>query len=64
LKPNRGDIRVFGLDSQSERLEGRRLLTLVGHDSYLYNQLTALETLRVWANLSGSGLERSDLESL
>jgi heme ABC exporter ATP-binding subunit CcmA len=64
LKPNRGDIQIFGLDSQRERLEGRRLLTLVGHDSYLYNQLTALETLRVWASLSGSGLELSDLERL
>ncbi len=64
LKQNRGDVKVFGLDSQSERVESRRLLTLVGHDSYLYNQLTALETLRVWAGLSESGLSRADLEQL
>jgi len=64
LKPNRGEIRIFNMNPQTERIETRRRLSLVGHDSYLYNQLTALETLKVWAGLSGSGLDRTELVRL
>ncbi|MEJ2086227.1 MAG: heme ABC exporter ATP-binding protein CcmA [Acidobacteriota bacterium] len=64
LKPNRGEVRIFDLNPQSERLETRRRLSLVGHDNYLYNQLTALETLKVWAGLRGSALDRAALVEL
>lgn len=52
-KPTQGDLSIFGHDPNLERLTCRRELTLVGHDHYLYAQLTALETVQVWARLSG-----------
>ena len=52
-KPTQGELQVFGLDPRDERLTCRSLLTLVGHDHYLYSQLTALETVQIWARLSG-----------
>ena len=50
-KPTQGELRIFGHDPQQERLTCRKTLTLVGHEHYLYSQLTALETLQVWARL-------------
>lgn len=50
-KPTQGELHIFGHDPQQERLTCRETLTLVGHDHYLYSQLTALETLQVWARL-------------
>jgi heme ABC exporter ATP-binding subunit CcmA len=52
-KPTQGELSIFGHSPRHERLTCRRQLTLIGHDHYLYSQLTALETLQVWARLSG-----------
>ena len=52
-KPTQGHLSIFGNDPNRERLTCRRELTLVGHDHYLYTQLTALETVQLWARLSG-----------
>ena len=52
-KPTQGELRIFGHDPQHERLTCRETLTMVGHDHYLYSQLTALETVQVWARLGG-----------
>lgn len=52
-KPTQGELQVFGHDPQQERLTCRETLTLVGHDHYLYSQLTALETVQTWARLGG-----------
>ncbi len=51
-RPTQGELSIFGHDPRHERLTCRRQLTLIGHDHYLYSQLTALETLQVWARLS------------
>jgi ABC-type multidrug transport system ATPase subunit len=37
---------------------------MVGHDHYLYSQLTALETLQVWARLGGRDLGMDRLRKL
>ncbi len=50
-RPTVGRVRIFGLDPQRERLACRRQLSMVSHHSFLYDRLTALETLRVWARL-------------
>jgi heme ABC exporter ATP-binding subunit CcmA len=63
-KPTQGDLRLFGLDPGEERLACRRALTLVGHDNYLYSQLTALEMLQVWARLVGTRTRDQDLIAL
>ena len=52
-KPTQGALSIFGHDPNHERLTCREHLTLVGHDHYLYSQLTALETVQVWSRLSG-----------
>jgi heme ABC exporter ATP-binding subunit CcmA len=52
-KPTQGALTLFGHDPNKERLTCREQLTLIGHDHYLYSQLTALETVQVWARLSG-----------
>jgi heme ABC exporter ATP-binding subunit CcmA len=63
-RPSRGRIRIFGLDPQSERLDCRRMVSMVSHQAYLYDRLTALETLRIWARLLGRPSEDSDLVPL
>lgn len=52
-KPSRGELAVFGLRPTKERLENRKNLSLVTHHSYLYDQLSALEILRIWSRLHG-----------
>ena len=63
-RPSRGAIEVFGLDPQRERLECRRALSMVSHQAYLYDRLTALETLRIWARLLGRPAADADLMPL
>ena len=48
-RPTTGEIEIFGRDPVAERLTCRKRLSLVGHDSYLYERLSALESLRFWA---------------
>ena len=52
-KPTQGSMSIYGMDPEQEKLACRRTLTLVGHDNYLYSQLSALEMLQVWTRLRG-----------
>ena len=63
-RPSRGGIEIFGLDPLRERLDCRRVLSMVSHQSYLYDRLTAIETLRIWARLLGCPSADSDLAPL
>ena len=54
LRPSVGDVSVFGLDPRTRRLAARRRLSLVSHHSFLYERLTALESLRLWARIRGA----------
>ena len=63
-KPSRGELEVFGLRPTKERLENRRNLSLVTHHGYLYDRLTALEILRIWARLQGTRRADGDLVDL
>ena len=60
-KPSRGEVEIYGLDPQRDRLEVRRALSMISHHAYLYDRLTALETLRIWARLLGRPAADSDL---
>jgi heme exporter protein A len=53
LRPTIGSIEVFDLDPRSHRLACRRRLSLVSHHTFLYERLTALESLRMWARIRG-----------
>jgi heme ABC exporter ATP-binding subunit CcmA len=48
-----GSIRVAGADCAREPEAARRQLAFLGHGSWLYEDLTALENLRFWATLGG-----------
>lgn len=63
-KPSRGKLEIYGLDPQRERLECRRALSMISHQAYLYDRLTALETLRIWARLLRRPAADSDLMPL
>ena len=60
-RPSRGGVEIFGLDPQRERIECRRAMSMVSHQAYIYDRLTALETLRVWARLLGRPASDADL---
>lgn len=51
LRPAMGEVRIRGLDPRSRSLEGRRQLGLLGHQPFLYDELTAAENLRLYATL-------------
>jgi heme ABC exporter ATP-binding subunit CcmA len=48
-----GELRIFGFERTRQRLECRRLVSMVSHENYLYDRLTAYETVRLWAKLLG-----------
>jgi heme ABC exporter ATP-binding subunit CcmA len=58
-KPTQGSMSIYGMDPDQEKLACRRTLTLVGHDNYLYSQLSALEMLQVWTRLRGVELSEA-----
>ncbi len=59
-KPTLGSMTIYGMDPAQEKLACRRTLTLVGHDNYLYSQLTALEMIQVWTRLRGAELAEAE----
>ena len=63
-KPTRGSIHIFGRDAVQERLTCRRDLAVVSHHSYLYDRLTAGETVRLWGRLLGRTVDETELNSL
>ena len=58
LRPTTGSIEVFALDPRAQRLAVRRRLSLISHHAFLYERLTALESLRLWARILG--VDRDD----
>ena len=51
--PTAGEVLVDGRRPSEDRLEARSALSLVSHHDYLYDRLTAMETLRLWRSLGG-----------
>jgi len=60
-RPTRGSISVFGQDTVRDRFACRKQLAVVSHHSYLYDRLTALETVRIWSRLLGRSSAEADL---
>ena len=56
-RPTAGRICVGGADCVREPEAARRQLGFLGHGSWLYEDLTALENLRFWATLGGMRAE-------
>ncbi len=47
-RPSAGSVQVLGTDPRRDGVTCRRGLTMVSHHSFLYERLTAVETLRFW----------------
>ena len=54
-RPTGGSIRIAGLDPERRGIEVRRLLGVVTHQTFLYDELTARENLRFYARMYGLG---------
>jgi heme exporter protein A len=51
LKPSRGRVRIAGLDPARDGAAARRQLAVLGHESFLYGDLSAAENLAFYARL-------------
>lgn len=51
LRPTTGTVRVLGLDPVREGTAVRRRIAMLGHESWLYPDLSARENLQVYARL-------------
>src|SRR3989442_7936673 len=53
MRPTRGTVLVAGHDCAREPERVRPHVGLIGHGSHVYEDLTALENLKIWTPLSG-----------
>jgi heme exporter protein A len=51
LRPQRGTVRIAGLDAATHGAAVRRKLAVLGHESFLYPDLSPLENLAFYAQL-------------
>jgi heme exporter protein A len=53
LRPTSGSLRIAGTDAMKEPDAVRGAIDMVGHGSWIYEDLTAIENLRFWAVMGG-----------
>lgn len=63
VRPTSGRVLVAGADCARQPEEARRRLGFLGHGSWLYEDLTALENLRFWATLGSHSTSASTLRA-
>ena len=56
VRPSRGDLEVCGSIMPEDRRLVAKDIAFVGHDSYLYDDLTGLENLKFWMSMRGGAL--------
>jgi heme exporter protein A len=61
LRPTAGELELFGRTLAADPFGWRRNVSLLTHASYLYEPLTALETVRLWSRLLGRSTAIADL---
>ncbi|MCH7665540.1 MAG: heme ABC exporter ATP-binding protein CcmA [Acidobacteria bacterium] len=64
LLPTLGEVEILGSSPQQPGSEARSHLSLVGHQGFLYEALTPLETLALWNRLGGRRKSVAELENL
>jgi heme exporter protein A len=64
IAPTRGQARVAGFDLGRQRDEVRRRTAILGHASYSYDGLTAIENLRIAARFLGRPHAQEPLRAL
>jgi len=60
MVPSSGSVKVLGYDAQRQREDVKRRIGVVGHRSFLYDELTVLENLRFYGSFHGSTQEDYD----
>lgn len=51
LKPSSGAVKIAGFDAREEKEEVKKVIGVVSHNPFLYNELTARENLEFFAEL-------------
>jgi len=64
IRPTAGTIRVLGLDCRADRQEVRERVALLSHTSFLYEDLTAEQNLRLLRRLISAESSRGQIEAL
>lgn len=63
-RPTRGELSLFGRRLAADRVAWRREVSLVSHQSFLYDRLSAAETVRLWSRLLGRPASRPAVETV
>ena len=61
-RPSGGSLRIGGVDVVKEPEAARGIVDMVGHGSWVYEDLTAIENLRFWTTLGGHDAARARLK--
>ena len=64
LRPSDGTIKIDGYDVKEDGLEVRRRIGVLGHVSYLYDELSAFENLRFYAKMYGVTLGLEEIKAV
>lgn len=64
LRPDGGTARLEGFDLRTRRDDVRRRVAILGHASYTYDAMTALENLQLVARMIGKDASRDALQPL
>jgi heme ABC exporter ATP-binding subunit CcmA len=64
LRPSSGSIKIDGYDVKGDGVEARRRIGVLGHVSYLYDEMSALENLRFYAKMYDVALGQSEIKDL
>jgi len=63
LRPTSGALRITGLDALKEPAAVRGAIDMVGHGTWIYEDLTAIENLRFWSVMGGHDAARARLRA-
>jgi heme ABC exporter ATP-binding subunit CcmA len=61
IRPTAGALRVAGVDALGDPDAARAVIGMVGHGTWVYEDLTALENLRFWTAMGGHDVSDSRL---
>src|SRR5260370_19592216 len=64
IRPTAGSVRVIGLDCRIDRHEGLQKISLLSHTSFLYEDLTAEQNLRLLGRLIAPDVADSPLSMI
>jgi heme ABC exporter ATP-binding subunit CcmA len=63
LRPTSGSLRIAGRDALKEPSAVRGAIDMVGHGTWIYEDLTAIENLRFWSAMGGHDATRARLHA-